>query len=128
MRRRRPPPINQTIIHTSELSQKTPEASKIQSRITNQKHSTAPAQSITNSKDEVTYRSPMIKDIPFYPNPTYRPTPNPTITPIPGSSQSSESTDINPEIYIDFEENLPFQEGITSEIYQRPAKSFFQEP
>ena len=33
--------------------------------------------------------------------------------------------DINPELNIDFEENSPFQEGIISETYQRPDKSFF---
>ena len=47
---------------------------------------------------------------------------------MPGSSESSESTDINPEINIDLEEDSPFQEGIISEIYQRPDKSCFQEP
>ena len=31
-------------------------------------------------------------------------------------------------IDIEFEENLPHQEGIISEIYQRPDKSYFQEP
>ena len=92
MRRRRPPPINQTITQTSELSKKIPEASKIELRITNQTDSTAPMQSITNSNDEVTHRRPMIKDIPFYPDPNYRPPPKPTRTPTSGSSQSSEST------------------------------------
>ena len=29
---------------------------------------------------------------------------------------------------MDFEDNSPFQEGIISEIYQRPDKSYFQEP
>ena len=28
----------------------------------------------------------------------------------------------------DFKENSPFQEGIISEMFQRPDKSFFQEP
>ena len=28
----------------------------------------------------------------------------------------------------DFEENSPFQEGVMSEMFQRPDKSFFQEP
>ena len=32
-----------------------------------------------------------------------------------------ESTDINPEINIDFEENSPFQEGAILDIYQRPG-------
>ena len=35
MRRRRPPPTNQTITQTSELSKKIPEVSKIEMRITN---------------------------------------------------------------------------------------------
>ena len=48
----------------------------------------------------------MIKDIPFHPDPNYRPPPKPIRTPMPGISQSSESTDINPEINIDFEEKF----------------------
>ena len=36
--------------------------------------------------------------------------------------------DINPEFNTDFEENSPFQEGVISETYQRPDKSFFHEP
>ena len=45
------------------------------------------------------------------------------------SSQSSPSTEnIYPDIKLDFEENSPFQESIISEAYQRPNKSFFQEP
>ena len=47
---------------------------------------------------------------------------------MPGSSQSLESINIDWEIDIDFEENSPFQEGKSLEIYQRPDKSFFQEP
>ena len=125
MTRRRPSPINQAITQTSELSNKIPEVSKIQMKITNQADFANPVQSITNSNVEVTHRRPLIKDIPFYPDPTYRLPPKPIRTPTPGSS---ESTDINPEINIDFEENSSFQEGVTSEMYQRPNKSFFQEP
>ena len=58
----------------------------------------------------------MIKDIPFYPNPTYRPPPKPIRTPTPGSLQSSESTNINPKINIDLKKNSLFQEGVISEI------------
>ena len=36
--------------------------------------------------------------------------------------------DISPNINFDFKENSPFQEGIMSETYQRPDKTFFQEP
>ena len=61
------------------------------------------------------------KDIPFYPDPTYRPPPKPVrIT-------MSENKDISPELNTDFEENSPFQEGVILETYQRPDKSFFHE-
>ena len=40
----------------------------------------------------------------------------------------TESTNTNTDINLDFEENSPFQEGVISEAYQRPDKSFFQEP
>ena len=44
------------------------------------------------------------------------------------SSQSSPSREnINPDINLDFEENLPFQEGIISEAFQTPHKLFLQE-
>ena len=36
--------------------------------------------------------------------------------------------DMKTEINLDSEENLPFQEGIVSELIQRPDKSFFQNP
>ena len=29
---------------------------------------------------------------------------------------------------MDFEENSPYQEGLISEMYQRPNTSYFQEP
>ena len=42
------------------------------------------------------------------------------------SSQNVQ--DINPNINFDFEENSLFEEGILLETFQRPDKSFFQEP
>ena len=65
------------------------------------------------------------KEIPIYPDPVYRPPPKPvktSITEIPGSL-----SDIDPELNTDFEDNSPFQ-GVISEMYQRPDKSYFQEP
>ena len=79
-------------------------------------------QSLTNSNDEVTHRRPVIKDISFYPDAGYRPLPKPIRTPMPGGSQSSKSTYINPDINTDFEVYSPFQEGVISEIYQRPDR------
>ena len=127
-------PINQTITQPSELLQKIPEAAKVETRITNCANSTTPAHSINNTNEGMTQRRPLTTDVPFYPGPTYRPSPKPIRSPTPGSHDSSQSsnhsgsTGISPEINIDFKKNSPFQDGATSEVYQRPTKSFFQEP
>ena len=42
--------------------------------------------------------------------------------------QNTNKINQNSNINLDFEENLPFQEGIISETIQRPNKSFFQNP
>ena len=80
-------------------------------------------QSVNNPSVEANNRRQMIKDIPFYPDPTY----TPPLIRIP-TSEGPGNIDIRPEINTDFEANSPFQEGIISETYQRPSKSFFQEP
>ena len=64
------------------------------------------------------------KDIPFYPDPTYRPPPKPVRIPI---SEVQGNIDINAELNTDFKENSLFQDGIISETYQRPDKSFCEE-
>ena len=56
----------------------------------------------------------------------YRPLPKP---PENLWQQNSESkVDNIPKIDTEFEENSPYQEGIISEAYQKPDKSYFQEP
>ena len=42
--------------------------------------------------------------------------------------QNTHEISHNPNINLDLEENSPFQEGIMSETFQRPDKSFFQNP
>ena len=69
-------------------------------------------QSIHNSNAEVINRKPMMKDIPSYPDPTYRHPPKPVRVPI---SESPENIDVSLELNTDFEENSPFQEGVISE-------------
>ena len=76
-------------------------------------------QSVNSPSAGVINRTPVIKDIPFYPDPTFRPPPK--LTRIP-TSEGQENLDINPEINIDFDENSPFQEGVILETYQRPDK------
>ena len=85
-------------------------------------------QSISNPSTEVINRRTMqkiSKDIPFYPDPVYRPPPKPVKKPMPGILGNMH---INPELNIYFKENSPYQEGVISETYQRPDKSLFQEP
>ena len=60
---------------------------------------------------------PFLPDVPLHTNPLH----------IPSTLQQNVNKIIqNPNIYLDFEENSPFQEGIISETIQRPDKSFFQ--
>ena len=72
----------------------------------------------------------MVQDITrenaIYPDPFYWPPPKPVKTPIPKIPQSLSA--IDPELNTNFEDNSPFQEGVISEMYQRPDKSYFQEP
>ena len=43
-------------------------------------------------------------------------------------THNTQGINPNPNTNFDFEENPPFQEGIMSETFQRPDKSFFQNP
>ena len=67
---RRPSPINQTIIQQSELSQKIPGATEIETRIMNCANSKVPMHSINNANEGMTHTRPFIPDAPFYPGPT----------------------------------------------------------
>ena len=64
--------------------------------------------------------------MPVYPDPIYRPPPKPTENLWLPKMESKP--DESQRIDLEFEENLPYQEGIISETYQGPDKSHFQEP
>ena len=121
------PPINQPTAQSAE-NLKIPVLPKIPMEVINMPNFITPAQSISNPSMEAINRRMMqqiSKDIPFYSDPVYQPPPKPVEIPM---SKTPENMDINLELNTDFEENLPFQEGVISEAYQRPDKSFFQEP
>ena len=84
-------------------------------------------QSITNKAEAITQGMIQNKngELPFYPDPIYRLPPRPPENLWPQSSASKPDT--RPKIDVEFEENSPYQEGIKSEAYQRPDKSYFQE-
>ena len=128
LRRRRANPIIQPINQPSNLSQKFPGRTKIETGKANPVHTKDLTHSINNLSGRMTNNNPLIPDVPFHPGPVYRLPPKPIRhdTSIQHSLQSLSIIDvINPNINLDFEENSPFQEGVMSETFQRPDKSFF---
>ena len=71
------------------------------------------------------------REIPSNDDPMYRPPPKLTEIPTQVTSKKIPESDIDvlqQDINTDFEENSPYQEDVISETYQRPDKSYFQEP
>ena len=97
-KRRKPDPINQGINQPSNVSQEIPGRTKIVIGKTYSIHST------NSVSDRLINNIPFMPDVPFLPDPLLR---NPKQQPIKQNIQ-----EINPKINFDFEENLPFQEGI----------------
>ena len=84
---------------------------------------------VNNVDEGMTHTRPLIPDVPFHPGPTCRPPLKPIRSNVPRSQESSPSVEnIDPDINLDSEENSPFQESVISETFQRPDKSFFQDP
>ena len=83
MRRKRPDPINQTIIPPSELSQKIPGETKIETSKISHVNSTDPTHSVNNVDAGMTHTRPLNPDVPFHPSPTYRPPPKPIRSKMP---------------------------------------------
>ena len=127
-RRKRPDPINQSINKASNLSQKIPGRTEIETRKTNHMHTKNLMHSINNTNGKMTKKT-LIPDVPFHPGPVYKLLPKLIKQDVSYPQSSRSSTDIeniNPNF--DFEENSPFQEGIISKTFQRLDRSFFQEP
>ena len=118
-KRKKPYPINQGINKPSNLSQEILGRTKIETRKTNSMHTT------NNANDRMVNNNPFISDVAFHPDLLLRPK-----QPIKQNRKqnSQNEQNISPNINFDFEENSPFQEGIMSETFQRPDKSFLQNP
>ena len=120
-KRKKPDPINQAINQPLNLSQEIPGRTKIETRKTNRVH-------ITNNLNErMVNNNLFIPDIPFHLDPLLRPK-HPIKQNKTCGQNSQNVQDISPNINFDFKENSPFQEGIMSETFQRPDKSFLQNP
>ena len=127
-KRKKPDPINQSINQPSNLSQEIPGRTKIETGKTNSTHTKDPTHSINNMNDRIVNDNPFMPDTPFHPDPSLRPPLKPIKQNMTHDQNSKNVQDINPNINFDFEDNSPFPEGIMSEMFQRPDKSFFQEP
>ena len=67
------------------------------------------------------------RPIPPYPDPFQRPPPRlPDVTDLKDTGK--DLLDLDMDRNIDFEENSPYQEGIISEMYETPDKSYIQKP
>ena len=112
LRRRRPEPdhINQPL----DVTRGIPGGSKIETGKTNSSQGTNGVcdRAINNSKH-------FLPDVPLHPDQLHKPS-----SLLPNTNKINQSSNIN----LDFEENLPFQEGIISETIQRLGKSYFQNP
>ena len=65
-----------------------------------------------------------MREVPPYPDPQIRPPPrHPDL-----KENWRTSMDLDTGINTDFEANSPYQEGIISETYERPDKSYIIEP
>ena len=84
-------------------------------------------QLITHKAETITTRQVQDKnrEQPCQPDPYFRPPPRPPSNLLPESLKTNIVTKMN--IDVDFEENSPHQEGIISELYQRPNKTYFHE-
>ena len=112
-RRRNPDPLNQAINQPLDVTQGIQRGTKIVTGKTNS------VQGTNSTHDRLINNSnPFMPDVPLHPDPLLK---------IP-KQQNTHEISHNPNINLDFEENLLFQEGIMSETFQRPDKSFFQNP
>ena len=116
-KRKKPDPINQAINRPSNLSQEIPGRNKIETRKTNSIHTT----------NNAVNNNPIIPNVPFHLDPLLRPK-QPIKQNLTPEQNIQNEQNINPYITFDFKEKSPFQEGIMSETFQRPDKSFFQNP
>ena len=106
--------ISQIINQPSDVTQEIPRRTKI---VTGKTNSICSTNSVS---DRLINNNPLMPDVPFHPDLLLK---NPKQQPIKQNIQ-----EINSKINFDFEENSPCQEGVMSETFQRPDKSFFQKP
>ena len=112
-KRRKPDPINLAINQPSDVTQGIQRGTRIVTGKTNT------AQGTNCMHDRlINNNNPFMPDAILHPDPLLK----------SPKQQNTHETSHNANINLDFEENSPFQEGIMSETFQKPDKSFFQNP
>ena len=115
-------PETDRITQSSEVTGRILERSKIETRKTNsQQHTDA-----THDRIYPSVMNGINNDISFPPGVPLLPHSVPE--PLWRKHNIDNPQNMNTEINLDIEENSPFQEGVISELIQRPDKSFFQNP
>ena len=111
---------------TSVSTNKSPNIPTTQKVTTDSSKYPVPNQLITKRTKTPTMRQEQdrIGEYPCQPDPYFRPPPRPPDNLRPQSQKTNTTNESS--IDIEFEENLPHQEGIISEIYQRPDKIIFK--
>ena len=128
-KRKKPDPINQAISQPSTLSQEIPGRAKIETGKTNSVHTKDLTHSINNANDRIVNNNHFMSDAPFHPDQLLNPPIKPIKQTMTHAIKIHKMYKILALILILIsEENPPFQEGIMLEMYQRPDKTFFQEP
>ena len=117
----------QTVADTSVSTNKSQNIPTTQEVTIDSRKCPEPKQLITHRTETSTMRQVWNRDREYHcqPNPYFRPPPR-----LPDNWQLKSpktNTTNKSDIDIEFDENLPHQEGIISKIYQRPNKNYFQE-
>ena len=92
LKRKRSDPINQIINPPSDLSQKIPGETKIETGKTDLVHSKDSMHAINSADAGMTHTRPLIPDVPFHPGPNYRPPIKPIRSNIPRSQESPQGS------------------------------------
>ena len=105
-----------------------PQNSQLQDKFIPVPYYTFPQTRSTDDSTSRTLKRKIIQDasreIPVYVDPIYKPPPRPTEISLQEIPRKLTDIDMN----MDFKENPPYQEGVISETYLRPDRSYFQEP
>ena len=96
---------DQAIKQPSNLSQKIPGRTKMETRKTNSTHTKDPTHSINNANDRIVNNNPFMPNAPFHPDPLLRPAIKPIKQNMTCDENSQNVQEINSYINFDFKEN-----------------------